>query len=71
VVRKPVDYAATAFFNVGYDLDDLRACLQDVIIERTKGVGLVVSSWAMQSQTGVQSVISHLHSNFDAFQNIM
>ncbi|GJQ92363.1 probable rhamnogalacturonate lyase B, partial [Tanacetum coccineum] len=45
VVQKPANYAATAFFNMGYDLNDPRTFLQNGIMERTKGVGLVVSSW--------------------------
>ncbi|PWA39624.1 UDP-glucuronosyl/UDP-glucosyltransferase [Artemisia annua] len=48
VVRKPSDYAAATFFNVGSESDDPRTYLPDGFIERTKGVGLVVSSWAPQ-----------------------
>ncbi|GJY15114.1 anthocyanidin 3-O-glucosyltransferase 5-like protein [Tanacetum coccineum] len=54
VVRKPNDYAASAFFNVGCEPDDPRTYLPDGFMERTKGVGLVVSSWAPQV-----AVLSH------------
>ncbi|GJU94682.1 anthocyanidin 3-O-glucosyltransferase 5-like protein [Tanacetum coccineum] len=49
VVRKPSDYAAAAFFNVGSESDDPRTYLPDGFVERTKGTGLVVSSWAPQN----------------------
>nr|GFA16884.1 UDP-glucuronosyl/UDP-glucosyltransferase [Tanacetum cinerariifolium] len=49
VVRNPSDYAAAAaFFNVGSESDDPRTYLPDGFLERTKGTGLVVSSWPPQ-----------------------
>lgn len=49
VARKPTDASASAaFFDVGGDLDDPNAYLPEGFLERTKGVGLVVPSWAPQ-----------------------
>ncbi|KAL7598576.1 hypothetical protein Lser_V15G21894 [Lactuca serriola] len=48
VTRTPSDSAFAAFFTVGVDSDDPRAYLPDGFVERTKEVGLVVSSWAPQ-----------------------
>ncbi|XP_076905897.1 anthocyanidin 3-O-glucosyltransferase 5-like [Bidens hawaiensis] len=54
VVRKPSDCALSAFFSAGSDPDDPEAYLPEGFVERTKGVGLVVSSWAPQV-----AVLSH------------
>ena len=49
VVRKPTDGSASgSFFNVDGDVNDPKAYLPEGFIERTKGVGLVVPSWAPQ-----------------------
>ncbi|XP_028803872.1 anthocyanidin 3-O-glucosyltransferase 5-like [Neltuma alba] len=49
VVRAPNDASATAtFFNVGGDKNDPRTYLAERFIERTRGRGLVVPSWAPQ-----------------------
>nr|XP_043606882.1 UDP-glycosyltransferase 72B1-like [Erigeron canadensis] len=49
VVRKPSDCASSALFSSGCEShDDPRSFLPDGFVERTKGVGLVVSSWAPQ-----------------------
>lgn len=49
VVRKPTDATASGtFFNVGGDVNDPRAYLPEGFVERTRGVGLVVPSWASQ-----------------------
>ncbi|MFS7895758.1 putative anthocyanidin 3-O-glucosyltransferase [Helianthus anomalus] len=48
VVRKPSDCAISGYFSAGRDADDPKAYLPDGFVERTKGVGLVVSSWAPQ-----------------------
>jgi hydroquinone glucosyltransferase len=49
VARKPTDASASAtFFNVGGDVNDPKAYLPEGFLERTKGVGLVVRSWAPQ-----------------------
>ncbi|KAL6207407.1 hypothetical protein ACLB2K_018365 [Fragaria x ananassa] len=49
VVRKPTDASASAtFFNVGGDVNDPKAYLPEGFVERTRGVGLVVRSWASQ-----------------------
>nr|GEX04954.1 ribonuclease H-like domain-containing protein [Tanacetum cinerariifolium] len=57
VVRKPTDYADNAFFNVRYDPNDQRTCLQDGIMKRTKGVGLVVSSLATKTWSAVAYLV--------------
>ncbi|KAM5564820.1 anthocyanidin 3-O-glucosyltransferase 5 [Rosa sericea] len=49
VVRKPTDASASAtFFNVGGDANDPKSYLPEGFVERTRGVGLVVRSWASQ-----------------------
>ncbi|PWA85051.1 UDP-glucuronosyl/UDP-glucosyltransferase [Artemisia annua] len=48
VVRKPSDSALAAFFHAGSDSDDPKAYLPEGFVDRTNGVGLVVSSWAPQ-----------------------
>lgn len=48
VVRKPSDTPDAAFFNAGSDSDDPREYLPEGFVERTKGVGLTVCSWAPQ-----------------------
>ena len=49
VARKPTDGSASgSFFNVDGDVNDPKAYLPEGFIERTKGVGLVVPSWAPQ-----------------------
>ncbi|KAF3446282.1 hypothetical protein FNV43_RR11461 [Rhamnella rubrinervis] len=56
VVRLPSDIAcnSAAFFNAGGDVNDPTAYLPEGFLERTKEVGLVVSSWAPQA-----AVLSH------------
>lgn len=49
VARKPSDgNTSGTFFNVGGDVNDPKAYLPEGFLERTKGVGLVVRSWAPQ-----------------------
>ncbi|XP_050365920.1 anthocyanidin 3-O-glucosyltransferase 5-like [Argentina anserina] len=49
VVRKPSDASASAtFFNVGGDVNDPKAYLPENFVERTRGRGVVVRSWASQ-----------------------
>ncbi|KAG6626753.1 hypothetical protein I3843_15G067600 [Carya illinoinensis] len=49
VARKPTDASASGmFFNVGGDVNDPKAYLPEGFLERTKGVGLVLPSWAPQ-----------------------
>ncbi|KAI3504792.1 hypothetical protein L1887_26511 [Cichorium endivia] len=48
VVRTPSDSAFSAFFTAGFDSDEPMAYLPEGFVERTKEVGLVVSSWAPQ-----------------------
>nr|GEU87499.1 hypothetical protein [Tanacetum cinerariifolium] len=57
VVRKLTDYADTMFFNVRYDPNNQRICFQDGIMERTKGVGLVVSSLATKTWSAVAYLV--------------
>ncbi|KAL0308368.1 UNVERIFIED_CONTAM: Anthocyanidin 3-O-glucosyltransferase 5 [Sesamum radiatum] len=50
VVRRPTDLSAYAtFFNVGTNENDPSAYLPERFLERTRGVGLVVPTWAPQS----------------------
>lgn len=49
IVRKPSDInAAGTYFNARSDVDDPKTYLPEGYLDRTKGVGLVVSSWAPQ-----------------------
>lgn len=49
VARKPTEVNGFAtFFNVGSDVNDPMSYLPDGFTERTKGLGLVVPSWAPQ-----------------------
>ncbi|KAG6674891.1 hypothetical protein I3842_15G070400 [Carya illinoinensis] len=51
VARKPTDASASGTFliNVGGDVNDPKAYLPEGFLERTKGVGLVLPSWAPQA----------------------
>ncbi|XP_071694479.1 anthocyanidin 3-O-glucosyltransferase 5-like [Rutidosis leptorrhynchoides] len=46
VVRKPSDYAAAAFFDVGSEYEEVSSYLPEGFLKRTNRVGLVVNSWA-------------------------
>uniref|UniRef100_A0A2N9HKG7 Glycosyltransferase n=1 Tax=Fagus sylvatica TaxID=28930 RepID=A0A2N9HKG7_FAGSY len=66
VTRKPSDCSASgSFFNVGDDVNvnDPKTYLPEGFLERTKGVGLVVSSWAPQvavlSHSSTGAFLSH------------
>ncbi|KAL0374637.1 UNVERIFIED_CONTAM: Anthocyanidin 3-O-glucosyltransferase 5 [Sesamum radiatum] len=49
VVRRPTDLSAySTYFNVGTDENDPSAYLPDGFLERIRGVGLVVPTWAPQ-----------------------
>jgi hydroquinone glucosyltransferase len=65
VVRLPSDVACNsdAFFNAGGDANDPNTYLPEGFLERTKEVGLVVSSWAPQvavlSHASTGAFVSH------------
>jgi hydroquinone glucosyltransferase len=66
VTRKPSDCSASgSFFNVGDDVNvnDPKTYLPEGFLERTKGVGLVLSSWAPQvavlSHSSTGAFLSH------------
>ncbi|KAI3504793.1 hypothetical protein L1887_26512 [Cichorium endivia] len=63
VVRTPSDCASAAFFTAGFDSDDPIAYLPDGFVERTKEVGLVVSSWVPQvavlNHSSIGAFLSH------------
>ncbi|KAK2660482.1 hypothetical protein Ddye_007015 [Dipteronia dyeriana] len=49
VLRKPDDAdASSTFFNVGSDVNDPKSYLPKGFLEKTRGVGMVVNSWATQ-----------------------